>query len=149
MSRLLGREVSEAQAAAIRTPESALTAGDLAEGLRLLCDLESALLGRNYDGFRNGQEGKVRRNYFSFSREQGQAAKIIDPLVALRLESWGEGSINALPSQSPCFDTVCPEVENCSRKQRFRVRWLIILFSSSSYNVCARLLDGKYVAVGL
>lgn len=91
MSRLLGREVSEAQAAAIRTPESALTAGDLAEGLRLLCDLESALLGRNYDGLRNGQEGKVRRNYFSFSREQGQAAKMYRSSCCFEARTLGGG----------------------------------------------------------
>lgn len=94
MSRLLGREVSEAQAAVIRTPESALTAGDLAEGFRLLCDLESALLGRSYNGFGNGQEGKVRRIDFSFSREQGQTAKIYLPSCWFEARKFGEGGFH-------------------------------------------------------
>lgn len=89
MSRLLGREVTKAQAAAIRTPESALSAGDLAEGSRLLCDLETAVLGRNYDGFGIGQERKVRRIDFSFSGNRGRQQRRIAHLVGLRLERLG------------------------------------------------------------
>lgn len=46
MTRLLGRSVTAARASVVRAPEEAATAAELADGARLLGELESALVER-------------------------------------------------------------------------------------------------------
>lgn len=50
MSRLLGRDVTAAEASEVASPESCGSADDLAKGARLLGDLEAATLRRGTSG---------------------------------------------------------------------------------------------------
>lgn len=65
MTRLLGRSVTAARASVVRAPEEAATAAELADGARLLGELESALVERMEMGENGKGEDEERDHEYS------------------------------------------------------------------------------------